>query len=84
MDRDGSGVIDYDDIANFYNAAQHPDVLAKKKTQREILLEFLDTFEVGGEKDGQVCFLVAFTVYSSVVRVTCRCDDLLGYLLCFV
>lgn len=45
MDTDGSGQLDINDIRQTYNAKQHPDVKSGKKTEDEILLEFLDTFE---------------------------------------
>lgn len=45
MDKDGSGVIEIDDIRQRYNAKMHPDVKAGKKTEDEILYEFIDTFE---------------------------------------
>lgn len=45
MDKDGSGILDIDDIRQKYNAKQHPDVKAGKKTEDEILYEFIDTFE---------------------------------------
>lgn len=45
MDKDSSGVIDIDDIRQRYNAKMHPDVKAGKKTEDEILYEFIDTFE---------------------------------------
>ena len=45
MDKDGSGLVDINDIRQTYNAKQHPDVLKGKKTEDEILSEFLDTFE---------------------------------------
>lgn len=45
MDKDKSGVLDINDIRQTYNAKQHPDVKSGKKTEDEILLEFLDTFE---------------------------------------
>jgi Ca2+-binding EF-hand superfamily protein len=45
IDKDGSGVLDMDDIRGVYNAKNHPDVKAGKKTEDEILGEFLDTFE---------------------------------------
>lgn len=45
MDKDGSGIIDIDDIRQRYNAKMHPDVKAGKKTEDEILYEFIDTFE---------------------------------------
>jgi len=46
MDKDGSGTIDLDDIKGVYNATKHPDVISGKKTEDEVLYEFLDTFEV--------------------------------------
>ena len=45
MDKDRSGQLDINDIRQTYNAKQHPDVKAGKKTEDEILGEFLDTFE---------------------------------------
>lgn len=45
MDKDGSGEIDIDDIRGTYNARKHPDVINGKKTEEEVLLEFLETFE---------------------------------------
>jgi Ca2+-binding EF-hand superfamily protein len=60
MDRDKSGVIDINDIRQRFNAKQHPDVKSGKKTEDEILCEFLDTFEAhhadhaGSHKDHRV------------------------------
>lgn len=56
LDKDGSGVINLDDIRGIacksifkilgvYNAKNHPDVKSGKRTEDEILAEFLDTFE---------------------------------------
>ena len=45
MDRDGNGYLDYNDIKDVYNAKKHPDVLAGKKSEEQILMEFLETFE---------------------------------------
>jgi Ca2+-binding EF-hand superfamily protein len=45
MDKDGSGEIDINDLRGVYNAKFHPDVKAGKKTEDEVLAEFLDTFE---------------------------------------
>lgn len=45
MDKDGSGVLDLNDIRQSYNAKQHPDVKSGKKTEDQVLGEFLDTFE---------------------------------------
>jgi len=45
LDKDGNGYIDINDIKGVYNAKQHPDVLQGKKTEDQILMEFLETFE---------------------------------------
>jgi len=45
MDKDHGGTLDINDIRQVYNAKQHPDVKAGKKTEDEILMEFLETFE---------------------------------------
>jgi Ca2+-binding EF-hand superfamily protein len=45
MDKDKSGVLNKDDIKGVYNATKHPDVISGKKTEDDILGEFLDTFE---------------------------------------
>ena len=45
LDKSGNGVIDLDSIRDAYNAKMHPDVICGKKTEEEILAEFLDTFE---------------------------------------
>ena len=45
LDKDRSGFIDINDIKGVYSAKTHPDVLSGKKTEEQILLEFLETFE---------------------------------------
>jgi Ca2+-binding EF-hand superfamily protein len=45
LDKTGDGVINLDDLRGVYNAKNHPDVKAGKKTEDDILGEFLDTFE---------------------------------------
>jgi Ca2+-binding EF-hand superfamily protein len=45
LDKDGNGWIDINDIRNVYNATHHPDVQSGKKTEEQILQEFLETFE---------------------------------------
>ena len=40
-----NGVLEVDDIRQSYNAANHPDVKSRKKTEDEVLQEFLETFE---------------------------------------
>jgi hypothetical protein len=38
-------VIDINDIKGVYNASRHPDVKSGKKTEDEVLGEFIETFE---------------------------------------
>lgn len=45
LDKTGDGVIALEDIKGVYNARNHPDVKMGKKTEDEILGEFLSTFE---------------------------------------
>lgn len=45
FDKDGNGYINIEDLKGRYNAANHPDVKMGKKTEEDILYEFLDTFE---------------------------------------
>ena len=45
LDKDGNGWIDLNDVRGTYNARKHPDLLSGKKTEDQILQEFLETFE---------------------------------------
>jgi Ca2+-binding EF-hand superfamily protein len=54
LDQDGSGIVNASEIAEMYDPSMHPDVISKKKRPEEVLREFLDTFDVGGVKDGEV------------------------------
>jgi calcyphosin len=60
MDKDKSGVLDLEDIKKSYNAKMHPDVKSGKKTEDDVLMEFLDTFELHysfsheGSRDGKI------------------------------
>lgn len=45
LDKTGDGIVTIEDLRDFYKAGRHPDVLAKRRTEGEILAEFLDTFE---------------------------------------
>jgi Ca2+-binding EF-hand superfamily protein len=41
LDKDGNGWIDINDVRGVYNAKKHPDVIAGKKSEDDILKEFL-------------------------------------------
>jgi len=45
LDKNGNGTIEVDDLRGVYSAKSHPDVLKGKKTEDEVLAEFLDNFE---------------------------------------
>jgi hypothetical protein len=71
MDVDGSGVIDINDIRHKYNAKKHPDVISGKKTEDEILFEFLDTFDINHNdaqkaNDNQVDLEEWYNYYNNV------------------
>ena len=60
FDKNGDGIVNTTDLKGVYNANKHPDVINGKKTQDEVFLEFLETFEAhfadrhGGQKDGNI------------------------------
>ena len=45
LDYNGDASIRIDDISKRYNASFHPDVKSGKRTEEEVLSEFLETFE---------------------------------------
>ena len=45
LDVNGDGCLGVEDIKGKYNASNHPDVKSGKRTENEILTEFLETFE---------------------------------------
>ena len=76
LDRDGSGVVDINDIRGLYNGTKHPDVMSGKKTEDQILTEFLETFEMhhnimnGAQADGSITmdeFIEYYTNISSSI-----------------
>lgn len=45
LDIDNSNHVTIDDIRHLYNAKQHPDVIQGKKTEDDVLFDFLETFD---------------------------------------
>jgi Ca2+-binding EF-hand superfamily protein len=80
LDADNSGIITVEDLRGRYNPKNHPDVKSGKKTEDEVLAEFLDTFEqhhavhTGDFKgrNAQVTF-EEFTEYYN--NISCSIDD---------
>lgn len=73
LDKDKSGYVDIDDITEKYDAKSAPDVISGKKTEKEVLKEFLDTFDQG-DKDGKV-HPDEFCKYYSNVSASIDLDD---------
>ncbi len=46
LDNNGNGFIEFDDIKDIYNARKHPDVIQGKRTEQQVLNDFIETFEI--------------------------------------
>lgn len=46
LDKDGSGIVDMNDIKGVYDAKNHPDVKQGKRSEEDVLGDFLETFEM--------------------------------------
>jgi Ca2+-binding EF-hand superfamily protein/adenosylcobinamide amidohydrolase len=66
IDKDGSGEVDVQEIATMYDASKHPEVIAGRMTPEQVFREFLDTFDVGGEKDGKVTVQEFINYYTNL------------------
>ncbi len=66
LDTNGDGTLAPDEIMKIYDASKHPDVKAGKRTENEILREFLETFEVGGQIDGKVTWGEFLNYYANL------------------
>ena len=60
LDFNGDGILTIDDLRQKYNASMHPDVKSGKRTEDEVLTEFIETFELhhnilnGTRSDGSI------------------------------
>jgi Ca2+-binding EF-hand superfamily protein len=73
LDKNNNGTVELEEIKNIYNAKQHPDVKLGKKTEEEVLIEWLDTFEMhysllhpGKRGDKQVTFDEFVEYYNNI------------------
>ena len=72
LDRNGNGIVELEDIKGFYNAKMHPDVRSGRKSEDEILTEFLDTFELHhslknpNDKDSKITLKEFVEYYNNV------------------
>ena len=55
LDKDGSGTITIDEMLSVYDASQHPEVIAGKKSKNEVIREFMRQWD-GGDMDGVVTY----------------------------
>ncbi len=53
LDRSGDGLVTVEDILAIYDASYHPDFISGRKTEKEIMLEFMQVWETH-KKDGIV------------------------------
>ena len=78
LDKDGNGWIDINDVRGVYKADKHPDVKSGKKTEDQILQEFLETFETAhamrnNDAPNYVVTKEEFDEYYN--NVSCSIDD---------
>ena len=78
LDKNSDGIVNLEDLKGVYNASNHPEVRLGRKTEDEVLCEFLDTLEVHhslykqGKRDSQVS-LEEFQEYYA--HVSASIDD---------
>lgn len=73
LDVDGSGVVTLENVANLYDASQHPGVMEGKLTEEEVLREFMSQWDTI-DKDGVVT-LPEFMEYYKDVSASIDTDD---------
>ena len=80
LDVNGNGYIELEEFKSKYNARNHPDVKSGRRSEDEVLLDFLETFEntynyiCGTENDGKVT-LEEFMEYYENVSMTIDNDE---------
>ena len=71
LDKDGSGVITFKDVEALYDVSQNPEFLEGTKTRKEIITEFLDTFDgMRGNNDGKITKKEFFDYYTDLAIST--------------
>ncbi|VDN96242.1 unnamed protein product [Rodentolepis nana] len=66
MDKTGDGVITVDDLRGIYNTRNHPKYLSGELSEKDIMREYLKTFESRGDVDGIVTWDEFLSYYSGV------------------
>ena len=80
LDINGNGEISFDEIQAKYNAKNHPEVLSGKKTEEQVLKEFMDTFQdtynyLCGTETDNIITLEEFMEYYENVSMTIDNDE---------
>ena len=75
LDVNKSGEISFEEIKNKYNVSDHPDVLSGKKTEEEVLKDFMNTFQetynyLCGTESDNVITIEEFQEYYENVSMT--------------
>lgn len=72
IDRNGNGVVEIEDLVSVYNARKHPSVVEGRKTEGQVLSEFLETFQThhnfmyGAQSDSDVTIEEFVEYYTNV------------------
>ncbi len=73
LDVTGDGYVKLEDIKQIYDVTQHPDYIQGKKTEEEILLEFMEMWDTQ-DKDGIITF-EEFCDYYCDISASIDSDD---------
>ena len=79
LDVNGDGQVTLDDIARIYDVSQHPDVVARKKTEEEAYREFMSLWDTQ-VADGVVTF-EEFCEYYRDVSASIDTDEYFGVMM---
>ena len=80
LDVNKTNEVNIDDLKDFYNAANHPDVLSGKKKEDEVFEEFIETFDAnhlylnGADADQGIVDLNEFLDYYESLSFTIKDD----------
>jgi len=85
MDADGSGELTVEDMKKRYNAKNNPEVTSGRKTETQVLTEFLGTFEgEGGERGDGIVTRQEWLDYYTGISANVDNDDYFLLLICNV
>ena len=86
LDLNGNGEISFDELQAKYSAKNHPEVLSGRKTENEVLKEFMDTFQdtynyLCGTETDNIITLEEFMEYYENISMTIDNDEYFEILL---